>query len=360
MVRLILIRLLESYFHHRWLYLLPILLMMGIATAYIFLQTPLYLAGGVLHVQTDNLINTLTVGSNTNFSWATPAEQKTREISDLLSTDAFVRAIISETDLESQMSGGPDVISSIIDDVRKAVWVTPAGDNQLLVAASYEDPNITYQLVTALVDTYVNWQINVELTESANAQKFFADLAQEYKSDLEIARQEFDNYLLTHTEPERGTRPQIEQIQISRLEGEVNLASERYASSIDKEETARLAIIQAESTIQQSYFLIDAPKVPTSAEVSRKSQVVTAAIFVIIGVIISGIAIVGNALLDRSFRVPLDINQILNLPVLAAVPDVNKALAKDQTDEVGEKETSSGTKGNDKKKGKLTGPQPVS
>lgn len=360
MFRLILIRLLESYFRHRWLYFLPIVLMVGVAAAYILLQTPLYLTGGILHVQTDNLINTLTLGSNSNFSWTTPAEQKTREIGDLLNTDAFVRAIVSQTDLESEMSGGPNAIAKVLDDVRNAVWVTPAGDNQLLVAASYEDPNITYQLVTALVDTYVTWQINVELTESANAQKFFTDLAQEYKSDLEIARQEFDNYLLTHSEPERGTRPQIEQIQISRLEGEVNLASDRYASSIEKEELARLAIIQAESTIQQSYFLIDAPKIPTSAEVSKKSLVVTATIFVMIGVIISGVAIVGNALLDRSFRVPLDINQILNLPVLAAVPDVGKALAEDQTDEVGEKETFSDTEGNDKKKGKLTEPQPIS
>lgn len=328
MFRLILIRLLESYFHHRWLYLLPIVLMMGGAFLYTFLQEPLYLSEGILHVQRDSLINTLTIGTNSGITWDTPAEEAELEIDDLLKTDAFVRAIVSQTDLESKMSSGPDAIEQVLTDVREAVYVSPEGDDQLLVAAEYTDPLVAHQLVNAIVDNYVNWQINVQLSESANAQEFFTELTQEYENDLEYARQELDAYLIAHSEPERGARSEIEVIQISRLEDEVQMAGERYANSIDNEELARLAMIQAENTIKQSYFLMDAPKVPTSAESSLKDILISAGIFIMVGFLISCVGIVGGALLDRSFRVPLDVTQILELPTLATVPDVSKVLAK--------------------------------
>lgn len=61
-----------------------------------------------------------------------------------------------------------------------------------------------------------------------------------------------------------------------------------------------------------------------------------------------------------SFRVPLDVNQILNLPVLATVPDVHKALAEKQKDRVDAKVISSDTAGTDKKQGELRDPQPAS
>jgi uncharacterized protein involved in exopolysaccharide biosynthesis len=355
MVRLILIRLLESYFRHRWLYLLPIVLMMGAAFTYISFQEPLYKTEGVLHVSRDSLISTLTIGTNSGLAWVTPAEEKTREIKDLLETDAFIRAIISQTDLESEMSGGQENIKQVLSDVRDAVWVNPGGINQLVVSASYKDPQITHQLVNAVVDNYVNWQINVQLTESANAQEFFTDLTQDYKSDLEYAQQELDAYLMSHPEPERGSRSQIEQVQISRLESEVQMAGERYATTIGKEELARLATIQAENTIKQSYFLVDAPKVPTSPESSLRSIAVSALIFIVVGVLISGTGIVGGALMDRSFRVPLDVNQVLNLPVVATVPDVSKALAQEQSIPT----TDSSFVSSEAKQEKLRGPQPA-
>lgn len=360
MFRLVLIRLLESYFRHRWLYLLPIVIMIGASVAYISLQKPLYMTEGVLHVQQDSLINTLTIGTDTGFAWSTPAEVTTREIGDLLKTDAFVRAIISQTDLESEMSGGSKAINKVLEDVRNAVWVSPEGNNQILISAAYEDPIITHQLVNAVVDNYVNWQINVQLTESSNAQNFFIDLTQEYKDALEVVQQELDSYLLSHPDPERGSRSQIEEVQISRLQNEIQMAGERYSSSIDNEELARLAVIQTEGTIKQSYFLIDAPQIPTSPETSLKSLAIGVIVFVLAGILISGIGIVGGALLDRSFRIPLDVNQILNLPVYATVPDVKKILAKNQTEIIDEKTISSDKTGSDKKQGDISDPQPAS
>ena len=331
MLRLVLLRLLESYFRHRWLNLLPIVLMLGLAIASIFLQQkPLYLSEGILYVQRGSLLNSLTSVRNDSFTWLTPAQETAEEINDLMKTDAFMRAVVSKTDLEDEMSGSPVQMAELISGARESVWVRPNGRNQLLIGAAHEKRTLPAQLVNAIVDNYVQWQINKDLTESVVAQSFFQDLTLDYLADLEQARQQFDEYLIAHPEPERGDRPHIERIQIARLEGNVRLAEQRYAKTIESDEVARLAMTQAESLVQQSYFLIDAPKDPFGPEVSLKSLVVNMAIFIIVGVIISGAGIVGGALLDRSLRVPLDVQHGLNLPVLASISDVTELLLLSQ------------------------------
>jgi hypothetical protein len=45
------------------------------------------------------------------------------------------------------------------------------------------------------------------------------------------------------------------------------------------------------------------------------------AIFVAVGVILAIVAIVGGMLLDRSFRLPVDVEHGLGLPVLALIPE---------------------------------------
>ena len=74
MVRLVLLRLLESYFRHRWLYLLPIVFMAGAALVYILNMPPTYVVSGTLYIQNDNLLSSLTDIRNDGFSYVTPAQ----------------------------------------------------------------------------------------------------------------------------------------------------------------------------------------------------------------------------------------------------------------------------------------------
>jgi hypothetical protein len=60
---------------------------------------------------------------------------------------------------------------------------------------------------------------------------------------------------------------------------------------------------------------------PLKPETSLKKIGLTLGVFLIVGIIISAIGIVGGALLDRSFLFPLDVWVGVNLPVLAMVAD---------------------------------------
>ena len=74
----------------------------------------------------------------------------------------------------------------------------------------------------------------------------------------------------------RGDRPLLEQVQIKRLEEAVSLATTRLTNAMEKEDSAKLALAQAEGKARQTYLVIDTPIAASKPEVSRKNILVKA------------------------------------------------------------------------------------
>ncbi len=323
MIRLIVLRLLESYFRHRWLYLLPIVLMVAAMTLYITFVPAPYTAEGTLYVQQETLLSSLTsVRSNGfGFRYVTPSEETVGELYQLMNSDGFLRAIVQQTDLESRMNEGPKAIEETLTKARDAVWFRSLGNNMVAVNATFTMPRVAAQLVQSTIDTYTLWKTNISHDESVAAQDFFVDLVATYRNELDTERRTLTNYLISHPEPVRGNRPPEEAATIAQLSATVDLAEERLRNAENKEEDAKLSLAQTESNIRQSYFVVDAPQIPLEPKRSKKELALVLALFLTVGMVFSVAGIVGGALLDRSLRFPLDIGQGLQLPVLALIPE---------------------------------------
>jgi uncharacterized protein involved in exopolysaccharide biosynthesis len=319
MLRLAILRILESYFRHRWLYLLPIVFLTALGGVYIAALSPEYQASGVVFVQRETLLSSLSGVAPDGFAWVTASDASASELNELLQTDSFIRAVILQTDLEEDMDMGREAVEETIDMVRKSISVRSIGSNQMQISASHEDANVVFQLVNSVVENHIQWQTNASMNDSLSAQEFFAELIQKYSLDLENAQRELDDYLITHPEPIRGDRTEIEVLAISRLQSQVDLATSRLSSALNKEEDARLALSQVESNIRQTYFLVDAPTIPEDTETSKVELAATLVIFMVAGGIFSAVSVVGGTLLDRTFRFPYDVEHILELPVLTEI-----------------------------------------
>jgi capsular polysaccharide biosynthesis protein len=326
MARLIILRLLDSYFRHRWLNLLPILLMIGLASASFVLAEPEYTSRGRLYVQKASLLPSLTQLPSDGFSWRSPTQIALSEFQELVQTEAFVRSIIQKTDLEANMSGGPKAVKQIIDDFRLQLSLQQVGDNVLEIVVTDKTPKLAQQLATATIDAYTIWKLNGDQQESAVAQSFFRDILPGYQDNLQKARDALKNYLDAHPVPLRGERSAQEILEISRLQSAVDIATKRVENALEKEESARLAQAQAASSVRQDYLLIDAPTLPISPETSLRQRLMGPLLFVIVGIILTIICVIGGALLDRSFRFPHDVLTSLGLPVLALVPDISRVV----------------------------------
>jgi len=323
MLQLILKRFIEGYFRHRWLYLLPFVLIAISAVLAYLLTKPSYMSEGVLFIQKQSLLSSLnSVGSTNSYMWSTPAQTVSAEITELIQTDSFIRAVIQNTALEAKMNQGASKVNQLIDDTRKQVWVTVLGENQIKVHAAYENPEIAAQLANGVIESYIKWQSNSQVAESEAALVFFGNLIEVYKSDLELARDAMRSYLEDHPQPIRGDIPGVESLEIKRLQADIDLATQRYSSALDKEENARLALSQIDSNTRQTYIVLDVPTPALRPEVSLKDLVVRYGLFMLLGAVLSLAAVVGGVLFDRTFRFNVEVTNSLGLQVLANVPYV--------------------------------------
>jgi capsular polysaccharide biosynthesis protein len=320
MVRIVVLRLLESYFRHRWLYLVPIIITLVAGGLYTASTPASYSASGRIYVSQQNLLADLT-SSNTGGSWwVSPAQSTVAEINELIGTRAFIRSVIGKTDLEQQMADGPVAVGETITYARKILNVQSVGDKLVEISATGEDATIAYQIVGATMDAYVQWKINSGYQESTAASTFFDNLMKPYQDEVDQTRSDLITFLTDHPQPVRGDRPPEEQMELNRLQTLVTKAEDRFNSARDNGESARLSQAKSESVTKQTYMVIDQPQMPQDAVLSSKTIIMNIAIFLAVGIFLAGAGIIGGALLDHSLRFPIDVRHGLSLPVLAMVP----------------------------------------
>lgn len=303
--------------------------MTAVAPLLFIFAEPSYISVGVLYVRRESLITSLTRLQEGGFGWVTPAKATVDEFDELLKTEAFRRSIASQTDLEQEMGGDPILVEEKLGEVQEAIWTQPIGDNLVLVGAAYKNPLVAQQLAQATLDNFIQWKINIDQEESVSAEQFFDSLVAVYESQREVAQDRLRLYLITNPEPIRGERPSLEQLEIDRLQAELRLAEQQLTNALERRENASLAKSQAESAARQSYLVIDSPKFPIRPATSRMSIAINALILIAAGGVISLIAVLGAALLDRSYRFAIDARHLLSLPVLAQIPDDTAVPTKD-------------------------------
>jgi uncharacterized protein involved in exopolysaccharide biosynthesis len=325
MYRQITLRLLETFYRHRWLYITPLIVMVIATGVYFTVMKRDYLSQGTLLVNGQSLLASLSSLTNSNSNvWVTPAQSTASEINELIRTDAFIRAIVQQTDLEDEMTKSPKEVNQLFVDLRTNFSITTIGDNQTLIAAANDDPKIAYQLVDSLINNYIQWKIKSKKTESQTALTFFSNLIDQYNKDVQTASTNLRTYLLQHPEPTRGERPYVEQFEIDNLTEEVKLAQTRYNNALDKEENAKLSLEQVETDAAQTYVIVDAPEIPTQPETSLTKVGLNLSVFIVAGLLLSIGLLFVSYLLDKTIRFPLDVGVYLgDLPVLAVIPDTS-------------------------------------
>lgn len=328
MLRLIILRVLESFFRRPFLSLLPTLILTVAGIAFLANKEEIYFSGGKINIQDDSVVSRVTNIGVDQSIWTTPAEDTSNQFSELIASEAFVRAVIVGTEWEEELADPEVDIDELYGYVREDIWTEEIGDNTVAVVATSTDPATSKQLADNMIRTFINWNTQNDLSDARSSVEFFNELVEQERSNFDIAEEELRQFLIDYPEPVRGDRPEVEELEIDRLQAIVDDASIRLNQARDQLNTAELAYKKAETDTAQKYLVIDQPRVPEDAESSLSGQIIQLAIFMIIGGIMGLLGVFGGALLDRSFRYPVDIRESLELPVLGVVPTGNNVEAQ--------------------------------
>lgn len=327
MLRLILLRVLETFFRNRWSYVLTLLLPL-VAAVLVFLFVPAnYRVRGTIYVQRESLLTSLSAVEQPR-QWTSPAQATLSEVTSLINTESFVVAVLQTTPLGAELEKGPRVREEVLREYRRAVRVFAEGNNIVVFTADDPDAALAQQLATETMNAYVQWRINFERTDGEVARQFFADQIARYEEQLADAEQAIREYLLLYPDPERGGRSSEELFEISRLQQSVDEATERLTDAREREESARLALAKVNSDALQEYLVIDAPSVPTSPPSELRRALVIFGAFLVLGLFLALGRLLLVIALDRGLYFPIDVHHGLRQPTLAMLPGHTPARGK--------------------------------
>ena len=342
MLRLFILRLVETYLRHRFLWLLPIGLMVAYA-GYNFIATkPPYISLTAVYINKETLLADINALNQGGLAWVTPAQAAVDQIKELFQTDAFIRSVIQHTSLEDEIKADPEATKTIINATRSSIWVTTLGNNTIVIGASALTPILAQQLANGAIEVFIQWKINTGQQATTAALSFYKDLVQTYAKEAATAETDLKKFLDDHPVPVRGDRVPSEDVEILRLQGLLSSANDRFKKAQDNLEASQLSEKVNESAVRQMYLIVDSPNFPDKAAQSKKSILTNSLIFVVVGVILSVMGVVVGTIIDPAVRFAEDITIHLELPVFAILPDwsptkANKAGKKNKKEQAAPK-----------------------
>lgn len=315
-----LVRLVDTAFRCWWLVVVPLVVFPILGAASALSQPKLYESAAVIGAEDDTVLGGLTGSSSTAWTWETPAQVAARRINELLGTDAFTANVAAAAGVDDGSVAGLRTTG----DVRNAVTAYSSGENLVVVRARTPDPAASQALVIATIDSFVQEVIDSVGAESATAEDYFRDLLTRYEAEYADATQALEEYLLEHPEPAIGDRPISEQIVVSRLTSAAERAEGNVVQTQRSLEQAQLTAEQERADMEQRLRLIDEPFVPLEPVSSRRSAIMSFAVFFALGLIVAVGGVVLVTLMDRTVRRPDEVRDRYGVDAIATVPEIRR------------------------------------
>lgn len=317
------LRIIDTFFRRWWIYLIPTVLLVALGVYTTVASPDDYESTALLRASQGSLLSDITeIGDEQpTFTDESPATITGRQISELLRTDDFVDRIATAAELDADADDVGDR-NDIRIEIRDAVAIRAEGENLVFVEATTADPESSRVLAQATIDNFLQYVIDANGTESDTAERFLSDLLGRYDGEFQAAATDIDNYLIANPEPldPEQARPTAEQIQIDRLTSTAGSAQERYTRVLRQLEEVQLGREQTVADTRQRLNVVDTPVAPVAPQSGLVSVVLNIGLFTTIGVLLSGVAVVLVALLDRSLRFPSEVRSTLHADVLGIVP----------------------------------------
>lgn len=313
------LNLLETFFRHPLLHLAPLVLFVALGCFTAIGADKSYRSVGVLNATSGTLLSELT-GNTPTFGYESTADVTSRNIVQLLATDAFLDEVIKGAGLTTAVDNG--VVTR--DEVRGSISAFSKGDNLIAVAASTPRPEQSQRLAASTLEAFVEWVVANDIGDAGLRIETYEGIRDRYQREYDEAAEELRQYLFDHPAGDEANRSAAEEVDIARLQDAVDRADEALTEARTNLDEAQLASDVARTVVTRQLRTVDAPQLPTAPESGLRDTLMTIAIFTALGLMLSIGGIVTVAMLDRTIRVPDDLSAKFGVEVLAVVPSARR------------------------------------
>lgn len=307
---------LEAFFRRPLLHLLPLIVLAALG-AYLGLTIQnQYQSVGVLNATSGDLLSDLTTAGTRSFGYETPAVVTSRTINDLLSTERFLDDVIDNAQIRGSVESG--AISR--GGLRGAVGAHARGDNLVILTATTPSRELSPALAQAVSDSFIDYVVTNDLGDQQIRVDTYAGQLEEYTSRLTEATDAYEAYMRDHPIADEDDRPFVEQLEIERLQADLQRATDSFLEAQANLDEANLSANVARTVVARQLSVVDVPSDPVAPLPHKREAAKTFLMFAMLGAVLSVGFVVARALLDRSLRTPDDVETRFGMDVLAVVP----------------------------------------
>jgi uncharacterized protein involved in exopolysaccharide biosynthesis len=330
-------KVLEAFFRHKLMLLLPPFLIPGIVTPLAVLANPPVFETAV-SVWVDHPAY-LNYKDDTTNAWVTGVQTQASRLGELLRTRAFVTSVAGRTSL-APLVGSPIGEARLNDLIARGVTVgAPApttgpvtaaltGDHLLVIRVQASTAQLSYELCKAIVDVYQEKTEADQSDQASVAADFYQARLTEAQSQMNKATSDLRRYVSTRqTDSADGslTDPTQQGLTAAMLDPRLGALQDTVQASQSAVKTAQAALAQAQQEAMMSaqgrqygFQVLDPPQFPTVATPQTKKIMIYPIAAAVAGIGLMGLLLALLVASDRSVRSDVDLAPGLRL--LGTVP----------------------------------------
>jgi uncharacterized protein involved in exopolysaccharide biosynthesis len=328
----LMIRYLETFYRHRFLLLIPVVLTTAVSLVFVLSQPRIYESTAQLWFDS----------SSASINLGSPADQGAAQFKEILKTRSFCTKVGSSSplasDVAAKLKASPDLITRILhkfqgglassdpaaldaalyDTINKNTTVTVTGPEIVSITFDYSDPVIAAKTAQAIVDEFSTELLGGRRIQAQATLTFYDQQVKSQQTELAAADAAVYAYLQAH--PAQQAPTAVPDVDLTALRRTDDFARTRYESLLAKLDQARLDVAAGGQLGAAGFRIIDAPQVPYRSKGFVRSAAFGAAGGLGAGLFISLLALLALTAGDTSFHRPEELSADLGQRVVGTIP----------------------------------------
>ncbi|MBV9601241.1 MAG: hypothetical protein JOZ87_30890 [Chloroflexi bacterium] len=322
-------KVLEAFFRHKLLVLLPPFLIPAIVTPIaIMVFPPQYASATSIWVDRPSYLDY----KDTAGPFTSPVQTQSSRLADLLHTRAFVDDVASRTSLAS-LVGSPAGEQRIADLITKGVTIgataadphAVASDHLVVLTVQASNGPLAEELCQAIIDAFQDKNTADQSDQAGVAVDFYQSRLQDAQQVQDQASQNLRRYVAAHQGSDNSATDSSSSLPATLLDPKLGELQSNFQQAQANVNAAQTALLQAQRDASASaqgqqlgFQILDPPQLATSPTPQTKKIIIYPIAALIVGLGFSSMLLVLLVASDRSIRSEADLTS--NLRILGMVP----------------------------------------
>lgn len=310
-------RLLEAFFRHKLLILMPVIATpLLVLPAAFLLVRPFYESVAGVWVERPAYIPTAEDWNR----YVTPAQNQHGRLTEMLRTRSFIEDVARRTSLAPFLATN-ESREELADYLQRAITATATGSKLLTIRVRADTPDVSYEIIQATLNAFRDRSATDRANQTSMVIAFYEGQVRNAEEELTKARDALRRYVAANPryssiDPSSRTVGQSINLPVAAIDPQLAELIRTQETTQKEHERLRGLLDQAQFDAQAAleggdaaFQVIDQPVMPTSSQRERRRLVIFPAAALLVGLIVGGALLVILTVADRSARWAEDLDR---------------------------------------------------